>query len=404
MVHKIHMGSSLPSVKAGTPYTISSADYSDVVNPSPSMACQVCHEPKSVSGAAQADNWLTQPTRDTCGSCHDDVNFATGKGHLDLPQVSDNLCHNCHQPDSGQEFDASIKGAHVVGTHSAQLQGVNYKIESITDVAPGKKPTVVFTVKDDKGNPIALSGMSSTRLYMAGPVETDFATYVREDAIKAPGSNGRYTYTFTKAIPADAKGNWQFGMEGYRNVKLNAGTTTERSVRDLGHNIVVYAAVDGSKAVPRRSIVDTAKCEKCHMSLEFHGGNRNAVEMCSFCHNPSLTVKESNGTELSYNFPNMIHRFHAEARYPGILSNCEQCHVAGAQSLPLNDGLLSTTNPAAPEGMNPTPPQTNACLSCHGENASAWSHANANTTTFGESCAVCHATGKDFAVEKVHAQ
>lgn len=50
MIHKIHMGSSLPSVLAGTPYRIigfrqSVNDYSTIVFPADIRNCQQCHEP-----------------------------------------------------------------------------------------------------------------------------------------------------------------------------------------------------------------------------------------------------------------------------------------------------------------------------------------------------------------------
>ena len=108
MVHKIHMGEKLPSVAAGKPYMIGSANYSKVVFPADVRRCEVCHAPDS--GAKQADAWITNPNRDACGSCHDDVNFATGKNHADLPQVSDNSCAQCHIKQGEVEFDASILG------------------------------------------------------------------------------------------------------------------------------------------------------------------------------------------------------------------------------------------------------------------------------------------------------
>ena len=76
----------------------------------------MCHK-----DAAQAANYLSVPTRAACGACHDNVNFATGANHVNLPQVSDKECTNCHKPQGEIEYDASIKGAHMVATRSQQL-------------------------------------------------------------------------------------------------------------------------------------------------------------------------------------------------------------------------------------------------------------------------------------------
>ena len=91
MIHKIHMGSSLPSVIAGTPYQINGVhgnnDYSAIVFPAGANRCVICH----AADAAQAASYKTYPTRDACGACHDNVNFATGLNHgpLALAQADD---------------------------------------------------------------------------------------------------------------------------------------------------------------------------------------------------------------------------------------------------------------------------------------------------------------------------
>jgi OmcA/MtrC family decaheme c-type cytochrome len=258
---------------------------------------------------------------------------------------------------------------------------------------------ITFTAKNKQGDPIVLSGMTNTRVYMAGPT-TDIPSYIREDALRAESlGDGRYSYTFTASLPADTGGSWQFGIEGYRNVTLLAGTTKARTVRDIGPNQVVTVTADGSAPQPRRLNVSNEKCNKCHYTLSFHGGNRNAVEMCTFCHNPNLTEGDK---KVSWNFVNMIHRIHGEEiSYPGVISNCTGCHINDSQSLPIAPGLNMVANGEAL--TSPTPPTTNACLSCHNE-PSAWQHARANTTELGESCAVCHGRTAEFGVNKVHAQ
>ena len=59
--------------------------------------------------------------------------------------------------------------------------------------------------------------------------------------------------------------------------------------------------------------------------------------------------------------------------------------------------------------FSPQGPSTSACLGCH-DNQDAAAHAWLNTTTFpgwdtpSEACASCHGAGKDWAVDKVHAE
>ena len=63
LAHKIHMGSSLPSVKAGTPYRIwhrgAWSDFSTVVFPQDVRNCTTCHS----SDAPQASQLQDQSDR-----------------------------------------------------------------------------------------------------------------------------------------------------------------------------------------------------------------------------------------------------------------------------------------------------------------------------------------------------
>jgi len=130
MVHKIHRGHNLPSVIAGTPYQIigfgqSVHDFSDVALPQDIRNCQNCHEGTNpATKPAQSDVYYTKPSREACGACHDDINWATGANHAAGAQADSSACANCHIPDSGEEFDASIKGAHTIPEKSKQLKGL----------------------------------------------------------------------------------------------------------------------------------------------------------------------------------------------------------------------------------------------------------------------------------------
>jgi OmcA/MtrC family decaheme c-type cytochrome len=83
LIHKIHSGSTLPSVEQGKGYYIvgfrgTIVDFSDVVFPYHNHGvahCTACH-----SGGAQSDNWKQVPTQNVCSSCHDNVQFASSAG------------------------------------------------------------------------------------------------------------------------------------------------------------------------------------------------------------------------------------------------------------------------------------------------------------------------------------
>jgi OmcA/MtrC family decaheme c-type cytochrome len=436
MAHRIHMGASLPSVKAGDPFQIignaqSVNDYSEITFPFGTTSrtgghmvdCNACHGRDS---AVQKDNWLTKPSRAACGSCHDDVNFATGQGHVNLPQLSDNQCSTCHTPQGEVEFDASIKGAHAMPRFSPSLPGTTIEILNVANGTAGSRPTVTFTIKDRKGNPIPANRLETLRVYYAGPT-TDYAGFAGEDARQAQcDAKGVCNWTFARAIPDDAKGTFSAYIEGYRTIKILEGTAKEVSQRDVAANPRYYFSVDGSRVTPRRQVVAMEKCNACHGYLAFHGDQRNTVETCVNCHNPNQTDAArrpaSQMPAQSVDFRTMIHRLHSMKEmgeheytvfgfgstpndltrfgFPGDLRNCDACHVNNSQQLPLRSGLLPVQDLRQ---AIPTPlPETAACTSCHTSNY-AKSHALANTTTLGESCATCHGPNADFSVNRVHA-
>jgi OmcA/MtrC family decaheme c-type cytochrome len=413
MAHKIHMGVDLPSVKAGKKYIIignsqSVNDYSDIAFPDDPRHCTACHEQGK---AAQAAN-VYKPSSAACGACHDNVNFKTGENHVNLP-ASDAQCANCHVKQGELEFDASIIGAHTIPRFSKELKGVVFGIESVTGAGPGKKPTITFTVKDAKGNPIAPKDMSRLSFRIAGST-SDYTTLISETALTAEGSNGRYFWTTAAALPATAKGTWGISIEGRKDVTIMAGTTQSQTVRDTGLNKTFFFSVDGSTVAPRRTVVSSDKCNACHGAIAFHGDARNTVENCAFCHNPTATAG-TGAAATPIQFALFAHRIHAgkelsreykigntsfnDVGYPGALKNCAACHVNGSEQLPLKAGMSNVTDPNGP--INPLPPATAACSGCH-DSIDAAAHMLANTTRLGESCTVCHGPNAEQSVANAH--
>ena len=344
MIHKIHMGSSLPSVIAGTPYQIigyrnSVNDFSTVEDPADVRRCEVCHS--QTTGAAQAKVFMTEPSRAACGSCHDDVNFATGENHAGGFQMDDKQCANCHVPQGETPFDASIMGAHVVSSDTAALYpanpdtlvaGLDLAIKGVTNTSAGKTPTVSFTVQDDSGNNIALSNLSTLQFTMAGPTTdygyTSFGSdtsstpgYVTESALKATcDSSGVCSYTFTHAIPAAATGTYSMGGEARMSVTVLPNTNAQQSVTLAAQNPVVNFSVDGSTVLARRTVVALGNCNNCHVALSLHGGLRSNTVYCVMCHNPSNTDASTRATATvasdktqppqGINFALLVHRIH----------------------------------------------------------------------------------------------
>jgi OmcA/MtrC family decaheme c-type cytochrome len=98
----------------------------------------------------------------------------------------------------------------------------------------------------------------------------------------------------------------------------------------------------------------------------------------------------------------------ARLQYPGDLSDCASCHTGGSQLLPLplqRQAIRTTSGPAY------TTPIAALCSGCH-DDAVAKGHMESaggaifdsdfDTANVAESCNVCHASGKDADVDKVH--
>jgi OmcA/MtrC family decaheme c-type cytochrome len=472
IVHKIHMGARLPSVSgtalnvlgvsgikptgstatiatgatpaplppgykapSGKPAIINGDDVSNIVFPQDVRNCTTCHK-----GGSQSDNWKNNPSRAACGSCHDDVDFATGKNHDGGVQTDDSKCSTCHPADTGLEFDLSVAGVHTMPWKSKQLKGLKVAITGIT-AQPGSKPTVTFTVTDNANNPVALSGLGRLYFTISGPT-SDYAYLLPATGFQGvfgntPGNNpwqenalltatsgpSGGSYTFVASLPSDATGTWAIGAEAFRDVAISGSLVGQTfTVREFAYNPVYYFSVDGSAVVPRRKVVDVlTKCNVCHETFAFHGGSRrNATEYCELCHNPNHVDEPPKGqTPTAVNFRTMVMGIHMSdqldepllvntrnykgLRFPGDPRDCAKCHVtdpAPTFTVPVPDGLIPTVDPSF--FYSPLQPTASACLGCHnGEDAAA--HAYQMTAPFGESCPVCHQEGADFAVTKVHA-
>lgn len=341
MVHKIHRGSSLPSVVSGGKYEIvgfapgnpatlpASAvqDFSDVAFPRSIDDCTACHQ------GANADRWNTAPSEAACTSCHDNNVFATaGSGPTTVCAVGvtapcrhpvditpGTACTNCHTPDE-------VKTVH---TNQVAVQSAKFKYE-ITSVSLGadRKPVVQFHVVDPTNNnkPYVINasgggtvdppwafptvtpptpGSGSSRLFVdigwpseeytnvgsgtltGGNPSPGQAVQIDALATATPvsGQAGVFQVTSPTAVPAGS--SFTVALEGHPAFQVNPTTFLRLTVT----NDVKYFDASGAANGPaRRVVVATAKCNACHSLLTAHGSNRTGTtQVCAVCHNPDAT-------------------------------------------------------------------------------------------------------------------
>jgi OmcA/MtrC family decaheme c-type cytochrome len=487
MIHRIHRGTDLPSLQppapVGTQYAIGGA-FAEVVSacaggalagvpcsssgdcpngtctgttitgvsfPQDIRSCAVCH-----SQGATASDYLTKASTSACTGCHDDVNpseTATGAGPPGTNHVAgaqpEAFCSTlCHVP-TGSEFGLSVGGAHTVPQRSTQLKGLAGQFLSASG-SPGGAVTVTFRLMNGDGTLLtSVAGLSTLALAISGPssdfggltppVTTPSMLGTSGGTLTGPDASGVFTFTTTVAngIPAGGTGTWRVGMEARRNVTI-AGQSG--AVQEAMQNVVLDFSVDGSAVVPRRAVVDQAKCASCHgvfsQGFSIHGNLRNRVEYCVLCHNPNMSdfarrvgVSGADPNTQPIDLKHMLHKIHTgvdltqqpyviygfngsvnnfgDVRFPGNRADCEKCHLPDTFLLPLPAGLLPTQLTRIMSGANTPvgsiPPIQDACLACHDDPATA-AHAATNTAPGGaEACPVCHGETGIEPVSTVHA-
>lgn len=517
MVHKIHMGSRLTK----TGYDYDGVKYNDIVYSiiDGQNNCKKCHTKSDA--APQGDNWMAKPSRASCGSCHDNLNFATGAnmktgGAVHIIQTNDANCATCHTATKIKEAHASDNNTPNATMQKAGLVNFTYEIKNVS-VSADNQPVVTFRILKD-GTAVAFDGsganplkgftgspgfLISYALPQGGVTPVDYNNLGKSAAqpatvnidklldgtqgtLAGPDASGYYTATINGAsnagrFPAGATLR-AVGLQGYFTQAAGTGGIATATGR---HATSVIKEVTGDQV--RRTVVDSAKCSKCHEFFEGHGGSRNYnIQICVTCHNPNLTsggrtasaaapaaeqakmnefkaaylakfkkeypldpTNPATYPESSNNLKDMIHGIHAGSKrfnddapyvfvrnrsgglfydwrkvtFPGVLKNCESCHVPGTYSntpanvlvstyVTLGAGTVAQNRASLPNTTdNIIPAFTSTCISCHGSaNSGAHSVQMGGTTLAGqlrstavaENCAACHSAGKTLDAALVH--
>jgi OmcA/MtrC family decaheme c-type cytochrome len=332
MIHKVHAGSSLPSISnyvAGTSnptpilgqgywivgYGDSLSNFNTVVYPQDTRNCQACHA-QNHPNLTEAANFKTVPTIAACGACHDNVNFATGLNHSTNIIANNTQCSTCHGATSAIDGGKlQVLTAHLIPERVFQARFA-YNILSATNTGAGQSPVIRFSITDPTNgnrpwnlvsdepftycagsaptNPNIAIAWSTTDYTNVGSgvtseVAQPFSIKVACATSNAPTANGDGSYTVTSptAIPGSVTGTAGLLFQGHPGHDFADG----RGPQEIPvPNAVGYAAVTDTAAVPRRTVADVKKCDTCHDQLNAHGSNRvDSVQACAFCHNPNAT-------------------------------------------------------------------------------------------------------------------
>ncbi|MGB5258082.1 MAG: OmcA/MtrC family decaheme c-type cytochrome [Woeseiaceae bacterium] len=418
MIHKIHYGENLSEGYFIVGFGGRAIDYSDVKFPQDVRNCTTCHN-ESDATVPQASNWRSVQNRDSCGSCHDDIDWLAGDHPGGITFTDDTLCAGCHGETSGA-IALRVSEAHRQPNREAS-ERFEFNIVSISNTGVGEFPVVEFSVTDptngdapyDIQNDSEFTTCTFGLSRLAIGIAWDTADYHNNDSGNTPGlgismnplsgcggtsaavGGGVFSVTSPVAVPATAGGSLAVTIDGHPAVDID-GTVERIAVT----NAVDYAPITDATATPRRNAVAIEKCDDCHNQLAMHGNNRtDNIEVCVTCHAPNVTdVNRRAGQceidlgldDTSVDMKYMIHAMHASGAvgvpyevcgfgnsthvydfvYPGKLNNCEGCHVAGGY-YPVDPAeVLGTTvdvgmDPATPTDDVVVSPNTSVCSSCH---------------------------------------
>ncbi|WP_281212405.1 OmcA/MtrC family decaheme c-type cytochrome [Shewanella insulae] len=433
-------------------------EFGDVHFPAELNECTSCHD--------NGNQWKENVYREACVGCHLTVNFDTGEGHSEfqLPQADDSQCMNCHIGNLSPEVVHKV-GNRAIEQEQLVLdfQGVTVTDNgdgtsaltvktkvTINGAAPADGTVLdpyitmagnllIGNIESD-GTPIRGLSMSAKGVAITGGILTTTKSF---DSARLTGS----IYVTADMLVCAAGGEVIQCADETRPSKVAVSSP----VKYYNLDDPAVAATEPRMADPDRVTVTEAKCNSCHGNLthvkEAHHGVTEFTQ-CMDCHNnrypgsyhgsveydtgevdadgnPIMAVLEG-VTFDNRDLMTVAHRFHTgnfgggiyldknleTVGYPALATDCQACHKDGATFFAADGGLTSGKR-SIQVNTGYISPVAETCRSCH-ISASALAHFESNGATVNgkadtsadlpvESCATCHAEGKTYGVDKVHA-
>jgi hypothetical protein len=373
-IHKIHAAIDIPAFSG----EINGLGFGAVTYPQEVKNCVVCHTTSGLNLGTgnQIDNWKNHPTAEICGSCHTDINFATGANHGGGVQ-NNSSCTVCH-PASGTGFGKSVSTAHDTSPTGMNVPEFDVTI-SITDPANGayyvaaEEPVVTVTLKnhgtatDPKVYTLAQDkpghaggGLSNANLYVYGPraksvpvlstgtitdpsFDAKTSTPTQAHALFMGGTDSQvatnsagFKYKLLK-IPSDMEpGTYMVRFEGADygglsdtdyvtssngviNIQVGTGTVEKKVAGDSCINCHGDTRMHLTGSFSHNAPFDTDHCLACHDQ----SGNY-AIPIANRVH----AIHSANSAGDIYNIEGGS-RDWSDVTYPRDIATCVACHTSG---------------------------------------------------------------------------
>ncbi|WP_428848248.1 OmcA/MtrC family decaheme c-type cytochrome [Shewanella gelidimarina] len=313
MIHTLHSGH-----KSFVPLTgEAEEEFGEIGFPSELNECTTCHD--------NGTQWNDNVYAEACVSCHADIDFTTGDGHLGIVPESDAACSGCHGSGSLSPMQAHNVGVRAMATDSIEIavSQVTYAEDVETVAIPEKESYGTITPAHDEiqdkiivtfdvtVNGVAVAdGFEFTKFTKYDVMKTGWVnadgTYYGSASVNLNGTvaaGGKLVVTQVDNYDLDAKSiaiTPQFSVcTDSKGMLIECLDTNGEPQYDVGYVAITMAPTywnlanaDGSGATiprlsdPLRVTADEAKCNTCHTSLGIakHYGNER-FDQCVGCHN-----------------------------------------------------------------------------------------------------------------------